>query len=68
MTAKHALNIPEEGCNDIRARILASVNLYNTEANGTIKANANTFKNLMDFLDEEFKEDVLHMCQLIENW
>ena len=72
-TAKHAIRIaldmPEEGCNDIRARILASVKLYDTAPDGSVKANADAFKNLMAFLDEEFKkDDILHLCQLIEDW
>ena len=72
-TAKHAMRIaldmPEEGFNYLRARILAGVTLYDTAADGKISANKDAFKNLIAFLDKEFKkDDILQMCNYIDAW
>ena len=72
-TAKHAISIalamPETGCNDIRARILGSVVLFDTDAEGKNTPNKDAFKNLIDFLDKEYKKDrTLDMCTSIDKW
>ena len=72
-TSKHAITIalamPETGCNDVRARILASVKLFETDAQGKNTPDKDAFKNLVAFLDNEFKKDTtLEMCELIDKW
>ena len=72
-TAKHAMRIaldmPDEGCNDLKARILASVTLTDTANDGKVTVNKDAFKNLIAFLDEEFKkDDILEMCNYIDTW
>ena len=72
-TSKHAITIalamPETGCNDVRARILASVKLFDTDAQGKNTPDKDAFKNLVAFLDNEFKKDTtLEMCELIDKW
>ena len=48
--------MPEKDCADVRARILATVTHYR-EVDNVKKRHPDAFKNLIEFMDKEFKKD-----------
>ena len=63
------LDLPNDGSDSLRERCIANVKLYTTKEDGSKEPDKDAYKNLMIFLDEEFKKNhILEISEKIDDW
>ena len=63
------LDLPNDGNDSLRERCIANVKLYTTTEDGSKEPDKDAYKNLMTFLDEEFKKNhILEISEKIDDW